>query len=169
MSKSTVSYQLSEGRDRNDLVMPTAEEHRVMHTYAGTFAQGELLRFRPAQITSKKDRFRRHQEVRVKRRLKGFLVELLSNEARVAFVENGELIFYDLPAEQLRRAGIEVRNQPFQMDEVEVEDEDGNCIVGYRFLALAKPSDAYIETLRFDEERKRKRALVLKEFGQAQD
>ena len=109
------------------------------------------------------------QKFRTKRRLKGFLVELQSNEARVAFIEHGETIFYDLPADQIRRAGIKMRNQPFQMDEIETEDEHGWPIVGYRFRPLAQPVDAYIETLNFDEERKRKRDLILKEFEEAQD
>lgn len=172
MSDSTVSYQLSAGGrslDRSELLMASSDENRVIHSYGGSFAHSESLQFRPAQKSSSKDDSRRRQAVRVKRRLKGFLVELQGNDARVAFVEDGETILYDLPADQIRRAGIEVRNQPFQMDEVETEDEQGNPIVGYRFLALAKPSDAYIETLNFDEERKRKRALVLKEFGHTQD
>ena len=56
-------------------------------------------------------------------------MELQANEARVAFVENGQTVFYDLPADQIRRAGIEVRNQPFQMDEIETKDEHGSLIV----------------------------------------
>ncbi len=95
-------------------------------------------------------------------------MELQKDDARVAFVENGQTIFYDLPADQIRKAGINERNQPFQMDEIETEDEQGSLIVGYRFLALAKPSDAYIEALNFDDERIRKRDLILKEFGKAQ-
>ncbi len=171
MSTSSVSYQLSADRrplDRSDLVMAGPEESRVVHSYGDTFARSESVKFHPAQKSSTKDTSRRYQAVRTKRRLKGFLVELQGNEARVAFVENGETVFYDLPADQIRRAGIELRNQPFQMDEIETKDEHGSLIVGYRFLALAKPSDAYIETLNFDDERKRKRAFILKEFGQAQ-
>ena len=172
MSTSSVSYQLSPQRgafDRSDLVMAASEESRVVHSYGDTFARSESLKFQPARKSTTTDASRRYRAVRTKRRLKGFLVELQSNEARVAFVENGQTVFYDLPADQIRHAGIEVRNQPFQMDEIETEDEHGSLIVGYRFLALAKPSDAYIETLNFDDERKRKRALILKEFGQAQD
>lgn len=172
MSESAVSYRFSAGRtslDRSDIVVAAPEESRVIHSYGGTFAHSESLRFRPAQKSSMKDDARKPKAVRVKRRLKGFLVELQSNEARVAFVENEDTIFYDLPADQIRRAGIKLRNQPFQMDEIETEDENGNLIVGYRFVALAMPSDSYIETLNFDEELKRKRAFVLSEFGQTQD
>ncbi len=79
------------------------------------------------------------------------------------------MIPYDLPAERLRANGITAKNQPFQMDEVEVQTGDGGTIVGYRFLPLAKPSDAYIETLNLDDERKRKRDLIFKEFAKSQD
>jgi hypothetical protein len=93
-------------------------------------------------------------------------MEMHGTEARVAFVENGQTIIYDLPAEQLRRSGIEIANQPFQMDEIEVET-DGGLIVGYCFRPLAKASDAYIETLNFDEEHNRKRDLIFKKFAKA--
>jgi hypothetical protein len=35
-------------------------------------------------------------------------------------------------------------------------------------LPLAQKSDGFIETLNFDDERKRKRELILKEFGKTQ-
>lgn len=155
--------------DRNEPVVFAPQESHTIHSYGSTFARSEAVRFSPPQRSFKRDTLHRIPPATTKRRLKGFLVELQGNEARVAFVENGETTFYDMPADQIRRAGIEVRNQPFQMDEVETQDENGNLIVGYRFLALAKPSDAYIETLKFDDERRRKRALILKEFGKAQD
>ena len=172
MSESTVSYQFSGGRrelDRSDLMLVSPEQTRVVYSRESTFTNSESLRYSPARKASTKDTPPRHQSVRTKRRLKGFLVEIQGHEARVAFVENGETVLYDLSADQIRRAGIKVRNQPFQMDEIETGDEHGAPIVGYRFLALAKPSDAYPETLNFDDERKRKRALILREFGQAQD
>jgi len=127
---------------------------------------GQVVRY--ARITREEPSRETKHKPKVLRRLEGFLVELQANEARVAFVEKGQTILYDLPASQLRHAGIEIRNQPFQMDEIEMEAEDGGWIVGYRFISLAKPSDAYIESLNFDEERKRKRDLILKEFGKTQ-
>ena len=84
-------------------------------------------------------------------------------------MENGQTISYDLPAEQLRHAGITAKNQPFQMDEVEMQACDEGWFVGYRFVPLAKLSDAYIETLNLDDERKRKRDLIFKEFAKSQD
>jgi hypothetical protein len=109
----------------------------------------------------------RKQRVNPKRRLRGFLVEMQTDNARVAFVENGQTILYDLPAEHLRNAGITVQNQPFQMDEMENKAEDGAWCVGYRFLALAKPSDAEVEVLEFDEKRKHKRDIIRQEFSKA--
>jgi len=166
MSTSAASYRLTV--ERSEFVLAAPEENRVIHSYGETFTRSEAIRFHPARKSSASDLPNRKQLVRTKRRLKGFLVELQSNQARVAFVERGEMVFYDLPADQIRRAGIQVRNQPFQMDEIETEDEHGALIVGYRFVPLAQPADAYIDTLNFDDERKRKRDLILKEFGKAQ-
>jgi hypothetical protein len=100
------------------------------------------------------------------RRMSGFLTEMQGKNARVTFVENGETFQYDLPAERLSKCGIEMVNQPFEMDEIEMQTDDG-LVVGYRFRPLAKASDAYHETLNFDEERKRKRDLILKKFAKA--
>ena len=111
-----------------------------------------------------KDRGRKVPKTKVLRRLQGFLVEMEGQYARVVFVEAGEMIPYDMPADQLRRIGVTVRNQPFQMDEVEAE-LGGVLTIGYQFQALAKPSDGYIQQLDFDPERKRKRDLILKEFS----
>ena len=129
-------------------------------------ARPESLRYRAVQRASTAGAAAKRSPIR---RLKGFLVEVQGADARVAFIENGETILYDLPAEQLRRAGITARNQPFQMDEVEMQAGDEGWFVGYRFLPLAKLADAYIETLNLDDERKRKRDLIFKEFANSQD
>ena len=89
-----------------------------------------------------------------------------SHDARVGFVEDGKTILYDIPAGQLQKCGISVKNQPFQMDEIEMDTDDG-LVIGYRFQALAGTSDAYIETLNFDADRRRKRELILQEFSKA--
>jgi len=106
------------------------------------------------------------QKSRVLRRMSGFLMEIRGKNALVTIVENGESFQYDMPADRFRKCGIEVANQPLQMDEIEVETTDG-LIVGYRFRPLATVSDAYSETLNLDEERKRKRDLILKKFAKA--
>ncbi len=98
---------------------------------------------------------------RVLRRLSGYLTEVQGKNALVTFVENGETFQYDMPFERLHKCGVEMVNQPFEMDEIEMQTDDG-LVVGYRFRPLAKVSDAYCETLNFDEQRKRKRDLILK-------
>ncbi len=157
-----MSTELLEGtllNRREDYVPPTTIR-RAFHTTGETHGEESQHIIRYARASRKP---RMHQP-RVLRRLQGFLLEIQGAEARVALVENGKAIQYDLPSDQLRRNGIETKNQPFQMDEVEIQMEVGT-VVGYHFQPLAKASDAYIETLNFDEERKRKRDLILREFG----
>ncbi len=165
MSTPTAPYQLSGSRN----VAENSDEVRIIHSYGEPMARPESLPYRAVQRASTTGATGKKSIVRVLRRLKGFLIEMQGADARVAFVENGQTIHYDLPAEQLRHAGISARNQPFQMDEVEMQAGDEGWFVGYRFLPLAKPSDAYIETLDLDDERKRKRDLIFKEFANSQD
>ncbi len=153
MSTAATPYRLSGSQS----VAEADDEVRVIHSYGETMARPESLRYRAVQRASTAGAAAKRSPIR---RLKGFLVEV---------VENGQTILYDLPAEQLRRAGITAKNQPFQMDEVEMQAGDEGWFVGYRFLPLAKLSDAYIETLNLDDERKRKRDLIFKEFANSQD
>jgi hypothetical protein len=164
MSTAAANYQLSGIRNDGDV----SGEVRVIHSYGVTMARPESLPYRSVERTSTTGAAGKKSSVRVLRRLKGFLSEVQGADARVVFVENGQTISYDLPAEQLRHAGITAKNQPFQMDEVEMQAGDEGWFVGYRFLPLAKPSDAYIETLNLDDERKRKRDLIFKEFANSQ-
>ena len=87
--------------------------------------------------------------------------------ATVMLVNNGQTFQYELPAHNLLDNGIKVVNQPFQMDEVELQVEGGGKFVGYQFRPLAKESDAYVEPLSFDADRKEKLALILKKFAKA--
>ena len=155
MSTSAVSY-----RPSSDQVSQPSEQNRgfeeqyvLRSSRSEGFPQPETFNFHRARKTSTTPSDRPKQKIRTKRRMRGFLIEFQNNEARVAFVENGETILYDLPAEQFRKAGIKVRNQPFQMDEVEIEMGPGAIVVGYQITALATASDAYLQTLSFDEER----------------
>jgi hypothetical protein len=127
-------------------------------------ATESLIRY--ASAIQKISHSQHKQQSRVLRRLSGFLTEINGKNARVTFVENGGTFQYDLPVERLSKCGIEMVNQPFEMDEVELQTDEG-LVVGYRFRPLAKASDAYRETLNFDEERKRKRDLILKKFAKA--
>lgn len=176
---STVEYEGIETRTalgERDSAASRQERYTVRSssgTFVGSNSGAETLKFTSIRRAAGANASRR-RPVRIKRRIKGFLVELESansktKEARVAFIENGQMVLYDLPGDQIRNAGITVPNQPFEMDEVETEDETGAIIWGYRFKALAEPSDAYIQTLPLDDERKRKRDLILRTFGKTQD
>ncbi len=162
MSTAAAPYRLSGSHS----VAAIDDEVRVVHSYGGTMAGTESFHYRTAQRASKTGAAVPRPPIR---RLKGFVVEVHGVDARVAFVENGQTILYDLPADQLRSAGITVKNQPFQMDEVEMLVGNEGWFVGYRFLPLAKLEDAFIETLNLDDERKRKRDLIFKEFANSQD
>ena len=170
MSTASTSYWLSDrhgSENRGEAIGSVPEENRLIHCYTGTFERPASFEYRPTRTSSKKEPSRSRQNQRTKRRLQGFLIEFQDDNARVGLIVDGEVVNYDLPANRIRQAGVKVRNQPFQMDEIEMEEEDGSIIVGYRITALANPGDAYIETLNFDDERKRKRDLILKEFSQA--
>jgi hypothetical protein len=115
------------------------------------------------------DRSRRN-ELRgfiVKRRLKGFVTDTQGETWRVTFVENRREIPYDLPAENLRKAGIETRYQPFEMDELESIRPDISGKV-YRFRPLAETKDAFLDTLPLDPDRQSKRDLILAYFRKSQ-
>lgn len=124
---------------------------------------------RPARTTKTPPR-RHSSREKVVRRFEGFLVENEGEEYKVAFVQSDDLIFYYLPASQLRQAGISAPNQPFQMDEVEVNLSTGQTITGYTFVPLAKPSDAFNDSIDLDKnERRSKLSAIFKKFGKAQD
>ncbi len=136
------------------------------HPPSGDFGGETEPEIRYAPVNRRVTNSENKQKSRVLRRMSGFLMEIRGKNALVTIVEKGESFQYDMPADRFRKCGIEVVNQPFQMDEIEVETTDG-LIVGYRFRPLAEVSDAYPETLNFDEERKRKRDLILKKFAKA--
>lgn len=103
---------------------------------------------------------------KVLRRMQGFVIEANSEEAKVAFVEDGVTHEYYLPSRPLFAAGIRGENQPFQMDEVEMKTDAG-MMVGYEFQPLAMPGDAFQDSFTLDEARKKKRDLIFKTFGHA--
>jgi hypothetical protein len=146
----------------NGVFIGEREDTPVLHSYGHSFTLTDGIEFQ----SFKKARTSKNVDpVSTKRRLKGFLIEMEPEEARVCLIENGERFFYDLPSDQLRKAGITHQNQPFEMDEIEMKIEDGGFVVGYRFKPLARPEHAYIESLKVDDERKRKRDLILKAFA----
>jgi len=150
---------------------PTTEEPSSITTvrYASPDYGSEIksLRIRPAR--GAKAPKKHESSERILRRLQGFLVEDDGEEYKVAFVENDALVFYYLPASPMRNAGIAAPNQPFQMDEVEVNLPSGRTMTGYTFVPLARPSDAFTDSIDLNEERSRKLATIFKKFGKAKD
>ena len=104
---------------------------------------------------------------KVLRRLKGFVVALDDSQARVAFVQDGTTILYDLPAESLKKKGIIALHQPFEMDEISLKVEPYDAVTAYEFRPLAARQDAYPETLPLDAERAKKRDLIFRKFKKA--
>lgn len=145
---------------------------------SGTLAVGAVRtsvnqhveRVRPLSVDSVQSQRSRRNEFRdfiVKRRLKGFVTDTQGETWRVTFVENRQEIPYDLPADKLRKAGIEALYQPFEMDELEpIRSEFSGKI--YRFRPLAEAKDAFLETLPLDSDRQRKRDLILAYFRKSQ-
>jgi hypothetical protein len=119
---------------------------------------------------SSKNPIKRTTGEKTVRRFEGFVVEDEGEEYKVAFVQDAQLVFYYLPASQLRAAGISAPNQPFQMDEMEVKLSTGSVITGYAFVPLAKPSDSFNDSIDLNKnERRDKLNAVFKRFGKTSD
>ena len=101
------------------------------------------------------------------RRVRGFLIESIGAESKVAFEHQGELIQYYLPSGNLEKAGITAPNQPFEMDEIEFRLGANDHVSGYRFKPLAKVSDAVPEHVLLDAEHKEKLQVILHHFKRA--
>ena len=100
----------------------------------------------------------------VTRKLKGYVANNESETWRVIFVVDGKEVPYDVPRDNLYKAGIQVRYQPFEMMELRPASSELSGKI-YRFRPLAKTSDAQLETLPLDPERQRKYDLILERFG----
>ncbi len=105
---------------------------------------------------------------KVVRRLRGLVLDNQGESWLVGFDVKGELVEYELPAERLRKHGIMMRHQPFEMDEVVSVDPEVEGKL-YRFRALAGPNEAFVEELSLDPERQRLRDLIFAKFGKSQD
>jgi len=129
---------------------------------------GELLfRIHPARRLQQAAE--RQKAEKVLRRISGFLVEDEGEEYKVVFIEDGQPVQYYMPSTPLRKAGITAPNQPFQMDEIEVEISGGRIMTGYNFTPLAKPSDAFNDAIELNEERDRKLKTIFRKFGKTAD
>jgi len=130
-----------------------------------TFLKSYSFRIRPAQRQALVGLRLQQSMAKTVRRWDGFLIEDQGEEYKVAFVENGDLVFYYLPSSRLRKAGITAPNQPFQMDELELELPDGRNATAYSFVPLAKPSDSFPDPIEMNEERQRKLKAIFSRFG----
>lgn len=104
---------------------------------------------------------------RVVRRLRGLVLDNQGESWLVGFDVNGELVEYEMPADRLRKHGIKMRHQPFEMDEVVSVDPEVEA-KGYRFRPLAGTDEAFVEELTLDPERQRLRNLIFAKFGNSQ-
>jgi hypothetical protein len=106
-------------------------------------------------------------KVKTLRRVRGFLIETIGPECKVAFEDKGNLLLYYLPADSLSKAGITAPNQPFEMDEIEFRLGPNDHVAGYRFKPLAKVGDEVAEAVPLDEEYKEKLQVILHHFKSA--
>jgi hypothetical protein len=83
---------------------------------------------------------------RVKKKLQGILVSFSGDEALVMFDNNGERIEYWLPADLLRKNGVVVSDQPFELIESEITDGPEYALQS-KIIPLATASSGSIEPL----------------------
>ena len=105
---------------------------------------------------------------KVTKRLYGYFIQQQGEEALVAFVENESLIHYYLPFYDLKKCGIKFENQPFEMDEKEVE-LDGLTYKRYEFRPLAHKKDKFSVSPESSNEIKNKLDYILSHAPDAQD
>ena len=163
MSTETVTYTSEQVSEQ-----AVSSGTSVRYDSAPSFVPFDAASLRVFPTTSRQGRADVKFKPRVVRRLKGFLIEQLGTEARVAFVENGDKFEYYLPFDRLRKAKVTLENQPFEMDEVEFASEDGGFFTGYEIRSLAKTSDSFADTFSLDQEREKKRDIIFKKFTNAQ-
>jgi len=143
--------------------IPAMEMHTA--TYEGVSAYEEPSVSGSIQTVSPAGR-RRQAAVSGKnplRRLQGFLIETHGEESKVAIEENGELVEYYFPAELLRKNGLTLKNQPFELDEFLTD----SALV-FEIRPLARAEHAMTAAISLDSERRRKMDFLLSEPENAQ-
>jgi hypothetical protein len=122
------------------------------------------LKFGP--VTKKRKNQEPKQHIKVLRRLSGLLIELQGKTALVDLEADGNHYRYEIPSDNLIKCGVKIKNQPFQMDEVEIQMEDG-VVTGYKFKALASADDVFSDLIELDAERKKKQELIFSYFAKS--
>jgi len=106
---------------------------------------------------------------KVRRRIAGYFLHKEGKEALVAFEDDGELIQYYLPFSKLKKSGIMHEDQPFEMDELEVE-VDGEIYKRYEFRPLALKKDRHtISSNEFSDDIKSKYEYILNNAPNVKD
>ena len=162
MSVEVLPYASREDIFKSEAPSPGTTIRYASHDYVRDI---ESLRVRPARDA--KPPKKRQPTEKILRRFDGFLVEDEGEDYRVVFIEDGLPVEYYVPSSQLRKAGITASNQPFQMDEVEIESASGRVVVGYSFTPMAKPSDAFNDAIELTDERRLKLNAIFERFGKA--
>ena len=129
--------------------------------------RGHTVVFRGG-ANSRRQQKNRKSEWKVVRRLRGIVLDTEGETWKVAFIDNGEAIEYEMPAESLRKQGIKMALQPFEMDEVTSCDREIQDSVGYRFRPLADTRAAVMEPFELSPEHKELRDLILAKFSNPQ-
>ncbi len=90
------------------------------------------------------------------RRLEGFLIETHGSESKVLIDEDGHMVEYFFPTEMLKKSGVTLKNQPFELDEF----LEGASLI-FEMRPLAGPEHASISGIPLDPDRRRKLDLLL--------
>jgi hypothetical protein len=90
------------------------------------------------------------------RRLEGFLIETHGDESKVVLEEEGQMVEYFFPAELLKKNGVTLKNQPFELDEFM---EDASLI--FEIRPLADREHASASGIPLDPDRRRKLDMLL--------
>jgi hypothetical protein len=143
-------------KERYHLEGGTFEVTVANPTFGVPFAKTE-----PARPASVVYRSRAGVTKRVKKKIQGILVSFSGDEALVLFDSDGKAIEYWLPAELLRKNGVTVYYQPFELIESEIIDGH-EFILQSSITPLATESSGTIEPLDLQKSYKAKRDFLLK-------
>jgi hypothetical protein len=115
----------------------------------------------PNRIVGGKRGRHEKQQLKVKRRLQGFFIQEEGQEARVALVDNGTLVHYYLPLKLMHEGGVRAENQPFELDELEL-NLDGVVLSGHQIRASAPAEAGMMSPLPLSEDYQQKLERILR-------
>jgi hypothetical protein len=108
---------------------------------------------------------RRNIKQKTYRKVRGILLGFFGEEAKVAFDVRGEPLEYWLPAKLLRKNGVTMEDQPFEL--IEGERQLGTSVEFYtHIMALADASSSTMEPLPLEKSYEAKLKYILKSPSQ---